>query len=145
MNRAVIAEVFHITQSMAAGIELFVLPHRLPRNRPVIAGIIVADVNIMPWAVHRHAVRPEARDAVIFRRTVQKIAACRVIEHAIHIADTDVICPRNGQIDTVDHIFAALVVKMAVLHSFSHLISIMYRAAARRRNDSSYRGLLPRQ
>ena len=63
---AVIAEIFHVAQPVAARIFRHVAPHRLPRNRPVIAGIIVADVNIMPWAVHRHAVRAETRDAVVF-------------------------------------------------------------------------------
>ena len=106
---------------MAAGIEFFILAYRLPRNRPVIAGIVVADVDVVAGAVHRHAVRTEARDAVIFRRPVQNIAARRVIEHAVQIANADIVRPRDGQIDTVDHILAALVVKMAVLHSFPTL------------------------
>ena len=30
--------------------------------------------------------------------------ACRVIEHAVQIADADVIRPRDGQIDAVDEL-----------------------------------------
>ena len=118
---AVIAEIFHVAQPAAARVFRHVAPHRLPRNAPVVAGLVVTDVDIVPGAVHRHAVRAETRDAVVFWGLVQKVSARRVVEHAVHVPHADIVCPRHGQIDAVYHVFAAFIVKMAILH-IVHLI-----------------------
>ena len=64
-NAAVVTAVFTVTQSVAAGVVLLRLPHRLPGDRPVIPVLIVTQVQIVTGSVHRNAVGPEAGNAVI--------------------------------------------------------------------------------
>ena len=64
-NAAVVTAVFTVTQSVAAGVVLLWLAHRLPGDRPVIPVLIVTQVQIVTGSVHRNAVGPEAGNAVI--------------------------------------------------------------------------------
>ncbi len=116
VDAAVVAPVFAVAQSMAAGIMLLGLSHRLPRNRPVIAGLIVPQIDIVARPVHGNTVGAKARDAVVFRRFIKQIPARRVVEHAVHIPKTDVIRPRDRHIHPVDHILAVGIVKVSIAH-----------------------------
>ena len=117
LDAAVIALIAHIAQAVAAGEMLLRLAHRLPGDAPVVAALLVPQVEIVARAVHGHAVGPETGDAVVLRALIDQIAPGRVVEHAHHVPGADVVGPAHGQIHPVDHIFPICVVKMAVLHS----------------------------
>ena len=118
VDLAVVAAIVHVAEAVAAGIARLVPADGLPRDRPEFAALIVAEVDIVARAVHRDAVWPEARDAVIFRRAAEQIAARGVVEYAVHVPLADVVRPGDGKINPVDHVFAAFVVKMSILHPY---------------------------
>lgn len=53
---------------------------------------------------------------MVFRRFVQQVSACRVVEYAIHILEADIVGPRNGDIYPIDDIFPMLIVKVPITH-----------------------------
>ena len=116
VDAAVVAAVFHIAQSMAAGKVLLRLSDRLPRHRPVIPVFRIAKVHIVPRAIHRYAVWPKARNAVVFRALVNQLAPGRVVENAHHILCADIVCPGDREIHPVDDILALCMIEMSVLH-----------------------------
>ena len=52
-----------------------VLAHGLPGDRPVFAGLVVAQIDVVAGAVQRNAVGAEARDALVLGVLVEGIAA----------------------------------------------------------------------
>ena len=113
---AVVTEIFHVTQSVPAGVVLLRLADGLPGDRPVIAVFLIPEVDIVPGEVHRHPIRAEAGNPVIFGAFVQQISAGCVVEYAQHVLKADIIRPGYRQINPVYYIFPCGIVKMAVLH-----------------------------
>ena len=127
VDAAVVAAVLHIAKPVAAGEVLLRLADRLPRHRPVIPILRIAQINIVPRPVHRDAVRPKAGNAVVFRALVNQIAPGGVIEDAHHILCADIVRPRDRKIHPVNDILALFVIEMSVLHSLPlPLFSILY-------------------
>ena len=116
INAAIVAVIFHIAQAVPAGVMLLRLAHRLPGDGPVITGILIPQIDIMPGPVHRNAVGAKAGNAVILGAFIEQIAPGCVVENPVHVPGADVIGPGHRQIHPVDHIFSTFVVKMAVLH-----------------------------
>ena len=54
-------------------------PHWLPGNTEIICILVIPDINIVAWPVHRDTVSAKTADAVIFRAFVKRISSCRVI------------------------------------------------------------------
>ena len=119
LDAAVVAEVFDVAQSVAAGIVLLGLAHGLPGDRPELAGLLVPQVDIVAGAVHGDAVGPEAGDAVILGGPVEQIPSRGVVEHAVHVLQTDVVGPGHRNVYPVDHIFPVLVVKITIAHKLT--------------------------
>ena len=118
LNPLVLTFICGIRKPVPAAISCFIkrLPDRLPGNTPVIAVRLIAQIHVMPRTVHRHPVRTESCDAVILRRLVKKIAACRVVHHRTHILHPDVIRPGNRHVDAVNAVFPVLLVKISISH-----------------------------
>ena len=116
VDAAVVAAVVHVAQAVPAGEMLLRLAHRLPGDAPVISALLIPQIKIVAGAVHRHAVRPEAGDPVVFRAFIDQISPRRVVKNAHHVSRSDIVGPGYGQIHPVDHIFSPCIVKMAVLH-----------------------------
>ena len=122
-DAAVLTFVFCIGQAVAAGIFRPVqrLAHGLPRNRPVLPGVVVPKINVMAGPVHGHGVGAKTRDAVIFGAFMEQVSARRVVHHGAHLLRAKIIGPARGQVHPVDDIFPAVVVEVAVLHTASSL------------------------
>ena len=127
-NAAVGALITAVRQAMPAGIFGFVerLAHRLPGHRPVIPGVVVPQIDIVPGPVQRHTVRSEPRHPVILRRTVKRIAARRLVENGAVVVYADIICPGNRCIHPLHHIFPPLIVKSAILHASAPFLSHLH-------------------
>ena len=123
MDAAVVAQVLYIAQAVAAGIPGQLPAHGLPGYAPVFAGVVIPDVEVMPRHIHRHAVGPEAGDAVMLRRAVEQISARGMVEHAVHVARSDIIGPGYGQVGSLNDVFAVRVVEISVLHGQASLRS----------------------
>ena len=117
VDAGVVAVVFDIAQAVAAGVVLPGLAHGLPGDRPVVAAVLIPQVNVVARAVHGDAVGAEAGDPVVFRGLVQQIASRGVVEYAVHILQADVVGPGNRHIHPVDYIFPIGIVKISVPHS----------------------------
>ena len=118
MDIAVIAEIFHVSQPVAARVFRHVAPHRLPQrfqSSPVWSPDVIV-VRGRPSA-RRSA---ETRDAVVFRYC-QRVSARRVVEHAVHVPTPDIVCPRRADQRGLSRIRGFYFVKMAILH-IVHLI-----------------------
>ena len=76
-NLMVIARKLGVRKSVAALILCFaqVFADGLPRDRPVLARVVIAKIDIMSGAIERNAVLPEARDALMLSVLVERIAA----------------------------------------------------------------------
>ena len=85
VDAGVIAVVLAVAQTVAAGVVLLGLAHGLPGHRPVVAALIIPQVNIVAGAVHGDAVGAEAGDPMVFRGFIQQIAPGGVVEHTVHI------------------------------------------------------------
>ena len=118
-NAAVVAEILHITETVATGEVLLRLSDRLPGDGPEISVPVVPQIEVMPLSVHGYAVWPKAGDPVVLGAAADQITPCRVIEDPHHFIGSDVVGPGDRQIDPVDDIFPCCVIKMPVLHRFS--------------------------
>ena len=93
-----------------------ILANRLPRNRPVVARVVVAQINVMPRPVQRHTVRTKARDPSVLGIFVERISASIVRDHRAQVFDAEIICPRDRHVDAINHILPVFIIKMAVTH-----------------------------
>ncbi len=129
LDAAAAALVHRVAQPVAAAVGIHRAAAGLPGDRPVLAGVLVPQVNIMAGPVHRHPVGAKAGDAVMLRALVKEIPARRVVDHPAQLLYPEVVGPGNRQIHPVDDILAVLLVKMAVLHCACLLLR-SYPAAA---------------
>ena len=93
-----------------------VLADRLPGDRPVFAGLVIPQVDIVTRPVERHAVRSEAGDAVMFGGAVKRVAAGVLRDHGAQVPDAQVIRPGDRDIRPLDHVFAIFVIEITIAH-----------------------------
>ena len=93
-----------------------ILAHRLPRDRPVIARVVISQINVVPRSIHRHTVRTKARDPSVLGILVERISARIVRDHRAQIFHTQVIRPRHRHVDAINYILPVFIIKMAVTH-----------------------------
>src|ERR1035438_2439088 len=93
------------------------LAHRLPGDGPVIARVVVADIDVVTRPVERHTVRAKAGDAAMLRAFVEGIAAGVLRNHRAEVAESQVVSPGDRYIRTLDYVFAVFVVKTTVAHN----------------------------
>ena len=108
VDAAVVTQVLTIGKPVAANVLRLVegFPDRLPADAPEIAVCLVPQIHIVPREIHRHAVGTKARDAMVFAGAGEQIAARRLVDDAAQILCSDIVCPGNGCVHPVDHIFA---------------------------------------
>ena len=121
LDAVVLTFVLRVRKAVTAGVLGLVqgFAHGLPGHGPIFAGVVVPQVDIVAGPVHGHGVGPKTGDAVVFGAFVEQVPPGGVVHHRAQILGTQVIGPADGQVHPVDHIFAAFIVKMAVLHSRS--------------------------
>ena len=119
VDAGIVAVVLAVAQTVTAGIVLLGLANGLPGYRPIVAAVVIAQIDIVPRPIHGHAIGAEAGDAVVLRRFVEQIAPGDVVEHTVHFMQADVICPGYRHIHPVDHIFPVLIIKITIPHRLS--------------------------
>ena len=115
----VIGVILDIAQAVAAGEMRLWLAHGLPGDAPIVAGVLIPQVHVVSGAVHGNAVGTEPGDAMVFGSLVQQVSARRVVEYAIHILETDVVCPGNGDVYPIDDVFPTLIVEVPITHKIT--------------------------
>ena len=88
----------------------------LPRWRPELVGVVVADIEVAPADIERRVVVAVPGQAAQARVAVKGIAAGGVGDEAEIGFAAEVIDPRQRGVGLGDDVFALLVVKMSVLH-----------------------------
>lgn len=91
-------------------------PHWLPGNTEIICILVIPDINIVAWPVHRDTVSAKTADAVIFRAFVKRISSCRVIKNRGKVLHPQIIRPGRGNVHPVNDIFPFFVIKISVSH-----------------------------
>ncbi len=119
VDAAVIGAHFGIPCPMAAftAIGFQILPHRLPRRRPVIPRAVVTEIEIPPRLVK--LVEHITQNPPVRARPGKAVAACVVGNQCAVLRRSKVIRPGRRGIRTGDYIFPRLVVKVSVLHGRS--------------------------
>ena len=106
--------------SVAHAVAAFVLvefgARRLPRWRPELVGVVVADIEVAPADIKRRVVVAVAGQAAEARVAVKRVAARSVGDEAEIGFAAEIIDPRQRGVGLGDDVFALLVVKMSVLH-----------------------------
>ena len=92
------------------------LAHRLPRSGPVVAAIVIVQVDIAPRLVQRDGIEPEPREAPLRRRLIEAISSGIVGDDGAILGAAQVITPGLGSIGTSNYIFLINIVKISELH-----------------------------
>ena len=110
-----------VAEAVAAFVEverrLAGLPARVPDGLPV------ADVEVAPARVRRHAVVAVAREAAELGVAEERVAAGRVGDEREEVLRAEVVDPRPGRLRAGDDVFAVRVVEMSESH-WSFLVSV---------------------
>ncbi len=87
---------------------------RLPGRAPEIARLLIAQVEVAAGLVGGNGVVAVAADAPVARVAVEGVAACGIGDDSAVAACAQVIDPGSGRIGARDHVFARVLVEVAV-------------------------------
>ena len=99
------------------------LADRLPGTGPEVAGVAVAQVEVSARLIHRNGIKAQTREPAQRRRAEETVAAGVVGNDRSILGGAQVVAPGLGGIGAINHIFAIHIVKMAVLHMDSFIIT----------------------
>ncbi len=106
-----------VAQAVPALVRLEVAVGRLPAGAPVVAAVVVADVQVSPAQVERRVVVPVAGESPQAGVAHERVAAGRVRDDPEVLVAAEVVDPRQRRVGPRDDVFAVVVVEMAVTHA----------------------------
>ena len=111
-----------IGQAVPALITVQVTLGRLPGRRPVLTRAVVTQVEITATGISRDAVVAVSGDPPHPGISIARVPARRIRDDAEIGIRAQVIDPRHGGVWPGDHIFAVIVVEVAVAHRFPSVV-----------------------
>ena len=92
------------------------LAHRLPRGRPVVLALAVAQVDVPPRLIHGERIEPQPQEPSLGGRLVEAVPSGVIGNDGAVFGGAQIVAPRLGGVGAGDDVLLVVIVKVPVLH-----------------------------